>query len=297
MHSLNGLMAITLWEALIVKSVYFAGSAINAGLIKPTDEVVALAQKLMESAHPLEDAQKMARSAGAYIDKVMQPGDQRLANRDPLGHIAEKVAQERAEFEKSATLDRYVQLGAVAGVAVGGVIDPTHGGAKTAKVLTALDEVSDLSRGAVYTTEMVNEALVAATAAKSAKEQIQHAYQDALKRENVFKEALDRADNTHMDMNLGVTIAQRKHFEDWNRDQVGARAEFYSKLIQERPDIALAMQKQDPSMQGIKQLITSTENDHLIGIRNTLVIKRLEWCVVIQNWKGRQKNGDLSGKK
>lgn len=55
---------------------------------------------------------------------------------------------------------------------------------------------------------MVNEALVAATAAKSAKEQIQHAYQDALKRENVFKEALDRADNTHMDMNLGVTIAQ-----------------------------------------------------------------------------------------
>lgn len=30
-------MAITLWEALIVKSVYFAGAAINAGLIKPTD--------------------------------------------------------------------------------------------------------------------------------------------------------------------------------------------------------------------------------------------------------------------
>lgn len=250
----------------IVKSVYFAGAAINAGLIKPTDEVLELAQKLMESSRPLETAKKIVSAAGTYIDQVIQPGDQRVANRDPIGNKAEMVAEQYAKFKTTPTLDQYAQLGAVAGAGVGSIIDPTHGGAKTAKVLTALDEVSDVSH-VVYTTEMVNEALAAAAAAKAAKEQIQHAYLETLKRDNVFKEALDRADNTHMDMSHGVTIAQRKHFEDWNRDQAGARAEFYNKLLQERPDIALAMQKQDPSMQGIKQLITSTENDHLIGIQ------------------------------
>lgn len=40
----------------------------------------------MESAHPLEEAQKIARAASAYFDQVMQPGDQRLANRDPVGN-------------------------------------------------------------------------------------------------------------------------------------------------------------------------------------------------------------------
>lgn len=249
----------------VLKSLYFAGGAINAGLIKPTDEIVELAQKLMGSTDPLETAKKIASAAGAYVDKVMEPGDQRLANRDPIGDKAHMAAQQYAKFKNASSLDQSVQLGAMTGAAMAGIIDPTHGGAKVAKVLTAIDGASDVSH-VVYTTEMVNEALAAATAAKTAKEQIQHAYTDALKRDNVFKEALDRADNTHMDMNLGITIAERKHFEDWNRDQVGKRAEFYSELLQERPDIALAMQKQDPSMQGIKQLITSNENDHLIGI-------------------------------
>lgn len=250
-----------------LKSIYFAGGAINAALIKPTDDIVELAQKLMESTHPLETAKKIASAAGAYVDQVMEPGDQRVANRDPIGDKARVVAQQYAKFENAPSLDQSVQLGAMTGVAVAGIIDPTHGGAKTAKVLTAaIDGASDVAHVAYTTTEMVNEALAAAAAAKLAKEKIQHAYTDALKFDDVIKEALDRADNTHMDMNLGVTVAAAKHFKDWNRDQVGARAEFYSKVLQERPDIALAMQKQDPSMQGVKQLITGTENDHLIGI-------------------------------
>lgn len=49
------------------------------------------------------------------------------------------VAEQYAKFEKTSTLERYAQLGALAGAGVGSIVDPTHGGAKTAKVLTALD--------------------------------------------------------------------------------------------------------------------------------------------------------------
>lgn len=255
---------------VVLKSLYFAGGAINAGLIKPTDELIELAQKLMQSAHPIETAKKIASAAGNYIDQVMEPGDQRVINRDPVGQKINMTAQEYAKFERASSLDKSAQLGAMVGTLAAGMIDPTHGEGKVLKGLAALDDLPNapnVHAPHVYSAEMVNEALAAAAAAKAAKEQIQHAYQDALKRENVIKEALDSRDGSHMDMNHGMTIAERKHFENWNREHVGERADFYNKLFQERPDIALLMQKQDPSMQGIKQLITSTENDHLIGIQ------------------------------
>lgn len=65
---------------------------------------------------------------------------------------------------------------------------------------------------------------------------------NAYKQDNAFKQALDRIDS-HIDANTGMTIAQKQHYNDWNKAQVPARMEFYKELFEKRPELAQRLEQ------------------------------------------------------
>lgn len=98
-------------------------------------------------------------------------------------------------------------------------------------------------------------------------EHMNQAVSDSYKRDNIFKEALDRSDAGHVDPKTGLTIAETTHYNDWNKAQVPKRAQFYNDVFQHNPELAADLEKQGITADGVKNLLMSDVNDHLMGIK------------------------------
>jgi hypothetical protein len=98
-------------------------------------------------------------------------------------------------------------------------------------------------------------------------EHINQVRSDSLNKGNPFEQAINGKDSTHIDAATGLTIAEKTAYDNWNKSQVAARAEFYNDVFTHHPDVAAKLEQQGITAHGVKELLMSPVNDGLIGIK------------------------------
>lgn len=261
-----------------IKGVAKAVEEIAAGVAAA--EMAAGDQSIKHAPHPLE---ALERGAENLLDSFIHPaGDMNLSNaQHPVDKLKEKVADKMAAMGAAGLAAITVEAGTILGEqavffvpggeemkAVGvakelGALEATVVDAgKAGKVLHA-DAPKATFTEKLYR-KITGEAAVNTPAAELSR-MFDRVKVSAMQRDNAFKEAVDRTDSTLT--HSGQTVAQSKQYNDWNREQIPKRNEYYKYLITENPALAEVLLGQDLTEHGLKQLLRSDANDHFIGIK------------------------------
>lgn len=245
------------------------------------DAAMAAGDQNIENApHPLE---ALERGAEKLVDSFIHPaGDMNLSNaQHPADKFKEKAADKMAAMSAAGLAASTVEAGTFLGeqavlLMPGGEEMKAVGVAKELGAIEAT--VVDAGKGGkvlhsdapkASLTEMLYGRITGEAAANKPAAELSRMFDrvkaSAMQRDNVFKESIDRTDNTLT--HSGQTVAQSKQYNDWNREQIPKRNEYYKYLITENPELAEMLLGQDITEHGLMQLLKSDVNDRYIGIK------------------------------
>jgi len=261
-----------------IKGVAKAVEEIAAGVAAA--EMAAGDQSIKNAPHPLE---ALERGAGKLADNFLHPaGDMNLSNaQHPADKLKEKAAGKMAAMSAAGLAASTVEAGTFLGEQAV-LLMP---GGEEAKAIDVAKELSAVESSIVDAgkagkvlhsdapkaslTEKLYGRITGEAAVNTPAAELSRMFDrvrvSAMQRDNAFKEAVDRTDSTLT--HSGQTVAQSKQYNDWNREQIPKRNEYYKYLITENPELAEVLLGQDLTEHGLKQLLRSDVNDHFIGIK------------------------------
>ena len=260
-----------------IKGVAKSVEEIAAGVAAA--EMAAGDQSIENAPHPLD---ALERGAENLLDSFIHPaGDMNLSNaQHPADKLKQKAADKMAAMSAAGLAASTVEAGTILGEQAvlfvpGGEEIKAVGVAKELGALEAAAVDAGKAGRALHAdapnasfieklyARVTGEAAVNTPAAELSR-MFDRVREAAIRRDNAFKEAVDRTDSTLT--HSGQTIAQNKHYDDWNRQQISKRNDYYKYLINANPELAETLLGQELTEHGLKQLLRSDVNDHFIGI-------------------------------